>query len=90
LLLGYKCHTLAFLDHFGLIPSASMDGLQNGPAAPYEGGADTQPGVDAARVIPQEVWERHMKEIKRLKLNQKWRLAQIRELMEVNHGFQAT
>lgn len=67
-----------------------MDGLQNGPDAPYEGEADAQPGVDAARVIPQEVWERHRKEIKRLKLNHKLRLAQIRELMEVNHGLQAT
>lgn len=67
-----------------------MDGLQNGPDVLYEGEADAQPGVDAARVVPQEVWERHRKEIKHLKLNQKLRLAQIRELMEMNHGLLAT
>lgn len=65
-----------------------MEELQNGPCAPFE--AESQPGVEAARVIPQEVWQCHKEEIKRLKLDQKLTLAKIRELMEAKHGLQAT
>lgn len=64
------------------------DGLQNGQGARCE--AEAQPGVDAPRVIPPEVWESHRKVIKRLKLEWKLRLATIKEFMESNHEFQAT
>jgi hypothetical protein len=88
--IGYTGHTVG---HSVLISSSvSVCRMEGGPqnrrGAPCE--ADAQPGVDAARVIAPEVWESHRKVIKRLKLDRKLRLATIRELMELDHEFQAT
>lgn len=65
-----------------------MAAIQNRPGAPCE--AEPQPGVESVRSIPQKDWIKHRPELRRLKLEEKLRLAQIRELMATNHNFEAT